>query len=147
MKNTTEIAEGVWNAIRNYRHHLREEGSKELWDWLEPEQRESFTRDVQKVIDDPNATAASAHESWRARKAEAGYVLGENDDSQVIVSTKDGRPLDATQYRVRKPTHSAMLPFDQLPTAQRAAAEIFFWTIRGLTGSRGEVDRKERTDR
>lgn len=69
-------------------------------------QRDSAIAGVAAKRANPEMTAADQHESWFAHKIADGWVYGEVKDADAK-------------------THPCMVPYDQLPAAQRAKDHIF----------------------
>lgn len=84
-------------------------------EWMQaPEwQRVSSARGVQAVIDDPTITPAGLHAKWSADKVADGWVYG------------DVKNADAK-------THPCLVPYEQLPEAQRRKDALFGGIVRAL---------------
>lgn len=66
---------------------------------------------VRFLIDNPAASQAAQHDAWAAMKTEAGWVHGEVKDEQAK-------------------THPCLVPYDDLPAAQRAKDQLFQAVVR-----------------
>lgn len=76
------------------------------WDQADPIIRQSAISGVQSVRDNPDLTAEEAHELWLHYKQMEGWVHGE----VKCVKTK---------------THPCMLPYSELPAAERIKDSVF----------------------
>ncbi|RTK92569.1 MAG: hypothetical protein EKK61_03985 [Rickettsiales bacterium] len=87
--------------------------SQPSWEEAPEWQKSSAINGVQFHIDNPNATPANSHESWLKQKTEEGWKYGEVKNPE----TKE---------------HPCFLPYEQLPTSQKAKDYIFRQTIHSL---------------
>jgi hypothetical protein len=85
------------------------------WDEAPQWQKDSAIKGVEAVIADPDVTPKQLHESWLGVKLAAGWVYGEVKDED-------------------KKTHPCMLPYEDLPEAQRVKDELFGGTVRRALG-------------
>lgn len=83
------------------------------WDEAPAWQRSSAIAGVRRVVDDPDITPKQLHESWLGQKLAEGWVYGETKDAE-------------------KKTHPCMLPYEDLPEAQRTKDELFGSTVRRM---------------
>lgn len=87
--------------------------SQPAWEDAPEWQKKSARAGVDLHLDNPDATAATSHESWLAEKERDGWVYG---------PTKDPR----TKH------HPCMVPFDELPVEQAAKDYIFRAVVHSL---------------
>ncbi len=87
------------------------------WEAAPEWQRDSAITGARFTLENPDAGDSASHDSWLAKKAEAGWVYGE---------TKD---LDAK-------THPCIMPFEELPADQQAKDSLFRTTVIGVAASR-----------
>lgn len=80
--------------------------SQKEWHDADEWQRESSRNGVKYRVQNRNLPFGSQHEAWLADKLKEGWVYGEQKDAE-------------------KKTHPCILPFEQLPTVQRAKDIIF----------------------
>jgi len=88
--------------------------SQQPWEQAPDWQRESAIKGVQFILDNPNAPPSASHESWLAVKQADGWTYGEVKDPE-------------------KKTHPCFLPYDQLPTEQKAKDHIFGAIVRAMS--------------
>jgi hypothetical protein len=86
------------------------------WEGAAAWQRESAVNGVRFIRDNPGAPPSASHDSWLAEKKAAGWRYGEVKDPEAK-------------------THPAFLPYDQLPTEQKAKDYIFGAIARTLLNS------------
>jgi hypothetical protein len=98
-------AEAAHEANRKYCASIGDM-SQPSWADAPQWQTESAVAGVLALIGDPKTTPAQMHEHWMERKLAEGWVYGEVKDAE-------------------KKTHPCILPYDQLPAAQRMKDEIF----------------------
>jgi hypothetical protein len=79
-------------------------------DW----QRESALKGVRYARDNPSAKPSDSHESWLAEKRGDGWKYGPVKDPD-------------------KKEHPCFVPYDELPTAQKAKDYLFLAVVRALT--------------
>lgn len=82
-----------------------------IWEAAPSWQRESVIDGVMKALSDSSLTPAQSHENWLAYKRREGWVYGPLKDSD-------------------RKTHPCLLPYDELPPAQRAKDAIFLGVVR-----------------
>ncbi len=105
MFTDEQIAQVTHAANKAYCEAL---GDFSQQDWSEAPQwqRDSAIAGVAAKRADPAMTPEKQHESWFAHKVADGWVYGETKDAEAK-------------------THPCMVPYDQLPAAQRAKDHIF----------------------
>jgi len=89
------------------------DGSQPDWEDAPEWQRTSAINGVIFHLKNPDASAASSHESWRREKMDNGWVYGPHKDPEMK-------------------SHPCLVPFDELPTEQRAKDFIFRAIVRSL---------------
>lgn len=91
------------------------------WDSAPQWQKDSAANGVRHMLANPNATPEQMHESWLFEKEEAGWVYGEVKDE-------------------KQKTHPCMLPYDELPKAQRVKDYLFQAVVKAfLAGGFGQL--------
>lgn len=91
------------------------------WDNAPQWQKDSAANGVRHMLANPNATPEQMHESWLLEKEEAGWVYGEVKDE-------------------KQKTHPCMLPYDELPKAQRVKDYLFQAVVKAfLAGGFGQL--------
>lgn len=103
-------ARAAHEANRHYCQGLGD-NSQATWENAPEWQKASARAGVQQIIDNPNTTPAESHASWMARKVIEGWVYGDVKD-------------------VALKTHPCILPYNQLPEAQRIKDDIFGKVVR-----------------
>lgn len=83
------------------------------WDEAPQWQRESAIAGVQTAIDNPAATPESLHQSWMTHKRADGWILGPTKDAEAK-------------------THPCLLPYEELPRAQRTKDYLFLAVVNAL---------------
>jgi len=78
-------------------------------------QKDSAIAGVRAIAADPNTTPEQSHDGWSAQKVADGWVYGETKDP------------------VAK-THPCLVPYDELPAAQRIKDTLFGASVRGVLG-------------
>ena len=114
MKNTSKIVEACARASHEAnRAYCLAMGDTSLLPWEESPswQRESVIDGVKKALSDPLLTSAQSHENWLAYKRREAWVYG---------------PVKVAERK----THPCLLPYDELPPAQRAKDAIFLGVVR-----------------
>lgn len=89
--------------------------SQLAWDDAPNWQRESAIKGVHFVMNNPDARPSDSHESWLAEKRADGWVYGPTKDPEAK-------------------QHPCMVPYDELPPAQKAKDYIFLAVVRALIG-------------
>jgi len=89
--------------------------SQPSWEDAPDWQKESAINGVYLHIDNPETTPEQSHESWMKEKLDLGWEYGEKKDAD-------------------KKTHPCIMPYDQLPAAQRTKDFIFKQTVTSLLG-------------
>ncbi len=87
------------------------DNSQVPWAQASEHVRDSAIAGVRFLIDNPTASQAAQHEARAAMKTEAGWVHGEVKDEQAK-------------------THPCLVPYDDLPAAQRAKDQLFQAVVR-----------------
>jgi hypothetical protein len=82
------------------------DNSQKSWDESEQWQRDSAIKGVQFRLDNPDAPASAQHDAWMADKIAAGWAWGE-------IKNADHK------------THPCIVPYDQLPEADRIKDKLF----------------------
>lgn len=107
-------AEAAHEANRAYCQSLGD-NSQLPWDSAPEWQRTSAINGVKFAIDKNFPTGEAMHQNWMEEKIATGWVYGEVKDPD-------------------KKTHPCLLPYDQLPEAQRIKDDLFRNTIRKALG-------------
>jgi len=87
--------------------------SQKSWDEAEEWQRQSAIEGVKFALANPDAPASAQHEAWLRDKEVDGWVYGEVKDAE-------------------KKTHPCIVPYDQLPAAQRLKDYLFKAIVRAF---------------
>ena len=106
------IAKVCHEANRAYCMALGD-NSQPAWEDAPDWQKHSALVGVNMHLANPDATPEMSHESWLAQKAAEGWSYGEVKDAE-------------------KKTHPCYLPYDQLPTEQKAKDYIFRGVVHAL---------------
>lgn len=109
----SEIARVCHEANRAYCLALGD-GTQKPWDEAPDWQRESAIKGVEFLLANPLANPIDSHVSWQRQKEADGWVYG---------ATKDEA----------KKTHPCMVPYHELPEAQRRKDHLFAAIVRALT--------------
>lgn len=112
--NTDEIIERCARAAHELNRAYCAFGgdhSQPPWEDAPEWQKESVMRGVFQVLADKNRTPSKSHEGWLAIKERDGWVYGEQKDPD-------------------KKTHPCMVPYDELPEAQKLKDTLFVTTVR-----------------
>lgn len=94
------------------------DNSQPSWPEAPEWQRISALSGVQQIIDNPNTTSEQSHENWLKDKIADGWVYGEVKDPE-------------------KKTHHCIVPYADLPPAQRMKDAIFGAVVREALASYG----------
>ncbi len=99
--------------------------SQKSWNEAADWQRESAIKGVEFALANPDGSPEDQHNSWMKEKEEAGWVFGPVKDE------------------VEK-THPCMVPYEELPAAQRAKDVLFKAIVKALSSveSEGEKEKK-----
>lgn len=87
--------------------------SQPSWDGAPEWQKSSAVNGVKFHLDNPEASPSASHESWLKQKEEEGWSYGPIKDPE-------------------KKEHPCYVPYDQLPTEQRAKDYLFRQIIHSL---------------
>lgn len=88
-------------------------------DW----QRQSAREGVKNIIADPSFSPEQSHESWMKLKAAEGWTYGDKKDPEAK-------------------THPCMVPYHELPLAQRQKDTLFGAAVRSTLNAFEEAERK-----
>jgi len=106
--------------IAQVAHELNKAYCESIGDHSQPEwndapewQKSSAINGVQFHLDNPDASPSASHESWLKQKTEEGWKYGEVKNSE----TKE---------------HPCFVPYEQLPTEQKAKDYLFRQTVHSL---------------
>ena len=91
------------------------DNSQPSWEEAPEWQRSSAINGVNFHLLNPDALPSASHESWMKQKTEEGWKYGEVKDAE-------------------KKEHPCYVPYDQLPTEQKAKDFIFRQTVHSLKG-------------
>lgn len=105
----TRIAQRAHEANRQYRRKIGEDPGPR-WDEAPDEMRDSIRNGVLKALD--GATPEQLHQSWMHHKLDAGWIYGEGERND------------------EKKTHPQLLPYSDLPEAQKEKDELFQGSVR-----------------
>lgn len=94
--------------------------SQEPWENAPKWMRESAIRCVAMHLNHPDMTPERSHELWMADKLAQGWTYGEKKDA-------------------RAKTHPCMVPYDQLPEAQRIKDYLFTAVVRVMKNVGNEL--------
>lgn len=105
------------------RHYCRSIGdnSQLPWDKAPAIIKESVLSGVKNMAKNPDMTPAQSHQAWLDYKTAEGWKYGETKDVEAKI-------------------HPCMVPYDELPPAQRAKDAIFTSVVRGLLFVEGLCD-------
>jgi hypothetical protein len=109
-----QIAEVCHAANRAYCATLGDY-SQDAWADAPEWQRASAVNGVRFHVDNPDAKPSHSHESWLAEKEAAGWKFGPVKDAE----TKE---------------HPCCVPYDELPTEQKAKDALFIGVVHALRG-------------
>lgn len=84
-------------------------------------QRDSAVAGAQAINDNPATTPEQSHEGWSAQKVADGWVYGEVKDAAAK-------------------THPCLVPYDQLPEAQKVKDALFGSVVRAVLGIRAQAN-------
>lgn len=102
------------------RFYCRALGDHSQGSWAEtlPNIQDSARTGVRAIVDNPKMTPADQHQCWLDFKKADGWVYGENKDNEAK-------------------THHCMVPYDDLPDAQKTKDLIFGTIVRTVLGLAG----------
>lgn len=103
-------ARAAYQATQVYCHSIGDDSQPD-WEDAPTWQKESARAGVRNIIDNPNTQPHESHESWLKQKVGDGWKFG---------------PVKSP---LRK-EHPCMVPYHQLPEAQRKKDEIFIATVK-----------------
>ena len=109
--NTAYIARICHEVNRAYCLAMQEESIAVPWEEVGPEIQKSAIYGVQFLLANPDATPESQHESWRAQKIADGWVYGKDKS-------------------FTSKTHPCLVPYAELPQAQKVKDYLFQAVIR-----------------
>lgn len=109
----SEIAKVCHEVNRAYCASLGDT-SQLPWEEAPQWQRDSAVNGVRHAQANPNAHPSDSHKSWLEEKRAAGWKYGPDKDPE-------------------KKTHPCFVPYDELPTNQKAKDYIFLAIVRQLT--------------
>lgn len=89
--------------------------SQKKWDQAEEWQRSSVLLGARNVYENPQTTPAQSHERWLAVKVADGWRYGPVKNAEIK-------------------EHPCMVPYDELPEAQRVKDEMFLSVVRSVLG-------------
>lgn len=118
------IAQAAHRANRQYCFFLGD-NSQVPWDEAPQWQRDSAVNGVRYAIDNDYPAPELMHENWMKVKLAEGWVYGEIKDPE-------------------KKQHPCIVPYEQLPEAQRIKDELFRYVVRTCAGAEdhgSEIDR------
>lgn len=117
--NIRAIAHTVYEVNRAYSASL---GDNSFGPWNDaPEwQKQTNILGVIFMINNPNAKPQDSHESWLKEKAKEGWKYGPVKDAE-------------------KKEHPCILPYDELPAAQKAKDALFIATVSTLLKYKWEL--------
>lgn len=87
--------------------------SQKAWDEAPEWQKESAIKGVEFVLANPDAPESATHDSWLAQKTADGWVYGEEKNEEAK-------------------THPCIVPFEELPSEQKAKDYIFRATVKSV---------------
>jgi len=108
------IAKVCHQANKAYCQSLGDE-SQQDWDYADQAIRDSAFNGVLHILLNPDCTPADLHESWSKEKVSNGWVYGEEKDAHAK-------------------THPCLVPYSDLPEAQRKKDALFGAIARALLG-------------
>lgn len=101
-------ANAEWSRQNGDRSHQR-------WPYASKRIRESAILGVTQIAENPELTPEESHELWAAHKQSQGWVYGEKKDEA-------------------ERTHPCLIPYDELPEAERLKDRLFGATVRAVLG-------------
>ncbi len=107
-----DLARATHEVNRRY-YQLMGDHSQLAWEYAPDWQKESAIAGVKTILDGTITTPAKIHEAWMSRKYSEGWTHGLEKDPE-------------------KKTHPCLLPYDELPAAQRVKDTIFRAVVEGL---------------
>jgi len=108
--NILKIARLCHQVNKAYCEGIGDQSQKD-WEDAEQWQRDSAVKGVEYALANPEATPESQHDAWKKDKLAGGWVYGEAKDAE-------------------KKTHHCIVPYDQLPQAQRVKDLLFQAVVR-----------------
>lgn len=114
-----QIARVAHEVNRSYSEAIGEP-AKPSWEDAPEHQRVSLRKGIQFIIDNPNAQARDSHDSWMQEKIRTGWHWGPKLD----------------EIRME---HPQFLPYEQIPTEQRAKDFIFSTLVKQLAAVEGSA--------
>ena len=115
----TNAARLAHEANRAWCLYLGDE-SQQPWESAPQWQRDSVVQGVKAVLDDPRITPEALHRKWWQAKIDDGWCHGPTKDTWAK-------------------THPCMVPYDRLPSEQRAKDELFQNVVRTFLGLVGKI--------
>ncbi len=110
--NVTDIAKVAHELNKAYCEAIGD-NSQPSWEGAPEWQRDSAYNGVQFHLANPEASPSASHDSWLKQKTEEGWKYGETKDAN-------------------KKEHPCFVPYEQLPTEQKAKDYIFRQAIHSL---------------
>lgn len=110
--NTNDIAQVAHELNKAYCESIGDT-SQPSWDEAPDWQKESAIKGVEFHMANPEASPSASHDSWLQQKEADGWKYGEVKDAE-------------------KKEHPCYVPYEQLPTEQKAKDFIFRQTIHSL---------------
>lgn len=112
--NKEDIAIICHQANKAYCLTLGDDSQKD-WPDAPQWQRDSAIKGVEFILENPDAPPSASHDSWLAEKEKDGWKYGEIKDADAK-------------------THPCCVPYDELPSAQKAKDYLFGGIVRSLRG-------------
>lgn len=110
--NTNQIARVCHQVNKAYCEAIGDT-SQVSWELAPEWQILSAIKGVEHVLNNPTAKPSDSHESWLKEKNEEGWVYGEKKD-------------------VEKKTHHCIVPYEELPEAQKIKDVLFINIVKAL---------------
>lgn len=118
MLSEIEIARVCHEVNRAYCKSIGDD-SQLPWDSAPEWQRRSAVKGVRFIIENDDAPPSASHDSWLKEKQQTGWVFGPVKDADLK-------------------QHPCCVPYDQLPTEQKAKDYIFGAIVRSIRSAAGE---------